>query len=253
MTADYPGAPRAARDAVARRAELATNLAAVRERIAAAAMACQRDPAAVALIAVTKTYPASDVALLADLGVLDIGENRAQEAAAKAAEIAAAGITVRWHHVGQLQRNKARSVASYAACVHSVDRLALVDALDRARAVAMTAGQARVPMKVLIQVGLDDAEGRGGAAPREVDELAAAIAACDSLILAGVMAVAPLGEPPQPAFARLALVADRLRSAYPQATMVSAGMSGDLEAAIAEGATHVRVGSALLGPRPMLG
>jgi len=105
----------------------------------------------------------------------------------------------------------------------------------------------------LIQVGLDDAEGRGGAAPNDVDELAAAITADESLILAGVMAVAPLGEPPEPAFARLARVADRVRATYPQATMVSAGMSGDLEAAVAHGATHVRIGSALLGPRRMLG
>jgi pyridoxal phosphate enzyme (YggS family) len=236
-----------------RRAEIAGHLAAVRERIAAAAVACGRDPGEVALIAVTKTYPASDVAILAGLGVRDIGENRDQEAAGKAAEMAAAGVEVRWHHVGQLQRNKARSVASYASFVHSVDRLALVAALGRARAEAIAAGPVGVPLKVLIQVGLDDVEGRGGAAPEDVDELAAAITADESLILAGVMAVAPLGEPPEPAFARLARVADRLRATYPQATMVSAGMSGDLEAAVAHGATHVRIGSALLGPRRMLG
>jgi pyridoxal phosphate enzyme (YggS family) len=237
----------------ARRTEIAENLAAVRERIAAAASACGRDPGSVSLIAVSKTYPASDVAHLVALGVPDVGENREQEAAAKAAELAAAGVPVRWHHIGQLQRNKARSVASYAAFVHSVDRLALVDALARARTAAIAAGLARVPLKVLIQVGLEQVEGRGGAAPDQVGDLATAIAAQDSLDLAGVMAVAPLGEPPEPAFARLAQVADRLQQAYPQATMVSAGMSGDLEAAIAYGATHVRVGSALLGPRPMLG
>jgi PLP dependent protein len=238
----------------ARRAEIAENLAAVRERIAAAASAYGRDATGVHLIAVTKTYPATDVALLAELGVHDIGENRDQEAAPKAAEIAAAGLDVRWHHIGQLQRNKARSVASYASFVHSVDRLSLVGALAKARAEAIAAGRVRVPLNVLIQVSLEPhAHGRGGAAPADVDELAAAIAADESLNLVGLMAVAPLGEPPEAAFARLALIADRLRSAYPQATMVSAGMSGDLEAAIAHGATHVRVGSALLGPRPMLG
>jgi PLP dependent protein len=237
----------------ARRAELAHNLAAVRDRIAAAATASGRDPESVTLIAVTKTYPASDVALLAELGVRDIGENRDQEAAPKAAQLAAAGLDVRWHYVGQLQRNKARSVASYASVVHSVDRSSLVSALDRARQAVGAAGGVP-PLDVLVQVSLEaQAHGRGGATPVDVPVLADEVQAAPSLHLAGVMAVAPLGVKPEPAFARLAAVAHDLASKYPQAVIVSAGMSGDLEAAIAAGATHVRIGSALLGARPRLG
>jgi PLP dependent protein len=235
-----------------RRAEVARNLAAVRERIAAAALACGREPSSVTLIAVTKTYPASDVELLASLGVLDIGENRDQEAAPKAAAMEAAGVEVRWHYIGQLQRNKARSVARYAYLVHSVDRLPLIDALDRARREIGAEGGVP-PLDVLLQVSLDDTPGRGGAAIAQTPGLADAVAATRGLRLAGVMAVAPLGVKPGPAFERLAAVAQRLTAQYPQATIISAGMSGDLEEAIAAGATHVRIGSALLGARPVLG
>jgi pyridoxal phosphate enzyme (YggS family) len=235
-----------------RQAQVAQNLAAVRERIAAAALACGRDPSSVTLIAVTKTYPASDVAVLADLGVRDIGENRDQEAEPKAAAMEAAGVEVRWHYIGQLQRNKARSVARYAYLVHSVDRLPLVDALDRARTELGAAGGVP-PLDVLVQVSLEDVPGRGGVSVGEAPALADAVAATRGLRLAGVMAVAPLGVKPAPAFERLAAVAQRLTSQYPQATIISAGMSGDLEEAIAAGATHVRIGSALLGARSVLG
>lgn len=237
-----------------RRAEIEQNLAAVRDRIAAAATACGRDPESVTLIAVTKTYPASDVALLAELGVRDIGENRDQEAAPKALAVAQAGVDVRWHYIGQLQRNKARSVAGYASVVHSVDRLPLVDALDKARREAGAAGGVP-PLDVLVQVSLEDEAGlgRGGAEIADLPSIAARIDAAPALRLAGLMAVAPLGVKPEPGFARLAAVAHDLASLYPQAVIVSAGMSGDLEAAIAAGATHVRIGSALLGARPLLG
>ncbi|WP_433324998.1 YggS family pyridoxal phosphate-dependent enzyme [Spirillospora sp. CA-294931] len=221
--------------------ELAANLADVRKRIEAACRAAGRGVDEVALVAVTKTFPASDVRLLAELGLTDVAENRDQEARPKAAECE--GLPLSWHFVGQLQTNKARSVAAYADVVESVDRPRLADALSAA---AVRAGRT---LRCLVQVSLDEEEGRGGAAPASVPELAGRIAAAEGLTLGGVMAVAPLGDDPAEAFARLAAVANEVRALYPDATMVSAGMSGDLEQAIACGATHVRVGTALLGGR----
>lgn len=228
-----------------RRDEVAANLAAVRERVRLACRAAARDPAEVTLVAVTKTFPASDIRLLVELGVADIGENREREAAGKAAELD--DLAVRWHFVGQVQSRKARSVARFAHVVHSVDRVRLVAALDRA---AAEAGRTVV---ALVQVGLDDRAGRGGARLADVPALAEAVAAAEQLELGGVMAVAPLDRDPAPAFARLADIAARLQADHPGATTVSAGMSADLEAAVNAGATHLRVGSALLGPRPPLG
>jgi PLP dependent protein len=232
-----------------RQAELAGNLAALRERIAAACEAAGRPAADVTLIAVTKTFPASDVRLLAGLGITDVGENRDQEAAPKAAACADLVPPLRWHFVGQLQVNKCASVVSYAQVVHSVDRLRLVRALgSHARA----AGRA---ITCLIQVNLDpDAAGhagahRGGALPAEVPALASAVATEGGLLLGGVMAVAPLDAPPRPAFRRLAAIAADVRDRFPGAMMISAGMTGDLDDAIAEGATHLRIGTALLGGR----
>lgn len=227
---------------MSRRDELAAGLEAVRGRVDAACAAAGRQPDEVVLVAVTKTWPASDVALLRDLGVRDAGENKDAEAAAKASEVDG----VRWHFVGQLQTNKARSVASYASVVHSLDRARLARALSDG---AERAGRA---LDVLVQVDLDEGAdpGRGGALPADVPELAALAAGLPGLRLAGVMAVAPRGADPRTAFARLAQVSVLLRRDHPGATVVSAGMSGDLEAAIAEGATHVRVGTALLGHRP---
>jgi hypothetical protein len=233
-----------------RRAELAARLARVRARIADACRAVGRDPAEVTLVAVTKTYPADDVLRLAELGVRDIGENRDQEAAPKAAAVAASGVDVRWHFVGQLQRNKCRSVARYAYAVHSVDRLPLVDALARASDAALDAGHRRAPVEVLLQLSLDGDPSRGGARREELGALADAVAAQPALRLAGLMAVAPLDWAPERAFALLADAAAEIRAAHPEATALSAGMSGDLEAAVAHGATHVRIGSALLGNRP---
>ncbi|HXB49399.1 MAG TPA: YggS family pyridoxal phosphate-dependent enzyme [Streptosporangiaceae bacterium] len=236
-----------------RLAELAANLAAVRASIADACAGAGRDPAEVALIAVTKTFPVPDIIALAGLGVTDVGENKDQEAAPKVAACAAAGLALRWHFVGQLQVNKVASVARYAYMVQSVDRARLVTALGR------RASEAGRVIRCLIQVSLDaDAgagagsggeAGRGGAPPGEVLGLAAQIAGADGLELAGVMAVAPLGQPARPAYARLKEIADAVRSGYPQAQVISAGMSGDLREAIAEGATHVRIGTALLGGR----
>jgi pyridoxal phosphate enzyme (YggS family) len=236
-------------EAEARRAELAGNLARVRTRIADACAAAGRDRAEITLVAVTKTYPASDVLHLSALGLRDIGENRDQEAVPKAAEVAAAGGEVRWHFVGQLQRNKARSVVRYAHLVHSVDRPELVTALARAASAVAPADE---PLGVLVQVGLDDEPGRGGASPEDMMRLADAVAAEPTLALRGVMAVAPLDAPAEPAFARLAELAARLRETYPAATVISAGMSADLEVAVGHGATHLRIGSALLGNRAPL-
>jgi PLP dependent protein len=226
-----------------RREQIALHLAAVRERIAAACALASRDPAEITLVAVTKTYPASDVAHLVSLGVTDIGENRDQEAAPKAAQVPGA----RWHFVGQLQRNKCKSVVTYADMVHSVDGVAL------ARTLGQEAEQRRQsPLDVLIQVSLDESPGRGGAVFNEVFPIADAIVQSGQLRLRGLMAVAPLGESPDSAFARLARYSAMFRADHPDATVLSAGMSEDLDAAIAWGATHVRIGSALLGKRPVL-
>jgi hypothetical protein len=231
-------------DDAARRAELRENLADVRARIAAACGAVGRPGDDVALIAVTKTFPASDVRLLSELGITDVGENRDQEAAPKAAACAVLGLPLSWHFIGQLQVNKAASVASYADVVHSVDRPRLVTALGRR---ALAAGR---ELRCLVQVSLDEDPGRGGVPPSGAAGLADAIAAEPGLALRGVMAVAPLDQAARPAFARLASIAARVRSDHPEATAISAGMSGDLEDAIAEGATLLRIGTALLGGRP---
>ena len=232
-----------------RREELSANLAEVQARIDAAAKAAGREAHEVTLVVVTKTWPASDVELLAGLGVTDVAENRDQEARPKHDACAVLGL--RWHFVGQLQRNKAASVARYADVVQSVDRAALVDVLDRA---AQRSGRR---VGACVQVDLDDRpgaalRGRGGAVPADVPALADRLAASAALDLLGVMAVAPLGQDPAAAFARLAVVHDTLMAAHPAATMRSAGMSADLEAGIRAGATHIRVGSALLGPREAL-
>lgn len=225
----------------ARRGEIAAALAEVERRIAQACRDAGRSREEITLIAVTKTYPASDVRILAGLGVADVGENRDQEAAPKAA--ACRDLALTWHFVGQLQTNKARSVVSYADFVHSVDRPRLVAALSRE---AVRAGR---EVGCLLQVALSDEPGRGGAAPAAVPALAEAVARAEGLRLAGVMAVAPLGEDPARAFARLHEISLRVRKDHPEAVMVSAGMSGDLAEAIANGATHLRVGTALLGRR----
>ncbi|WEV28318.1 YggS family pyridoxal phosphate-dependent enzyme [Streptomyces sp. 71268] len=236
-----------------RRSELADNLARVEERIAAACAASGRERSEVTLIVVTKTYPASDVRLLSELGVREVAENRDQDAAPKAAECT--DLPLRWHFVGQLQSNKVRSVASYADLVQSVDRQRLVNALSTA---AVRAGR---EIDCLLQVALDaesgDAGGRGGVAPDGVADLAEAVAESEGLRLRGLMTVAPLAGPyagrPRAAFERLREISSSLRAAHPAATMVSAGMSSDLEDAVAAGATHLRVGTAVLGVRPRLG
>lgn len=224
-----------------RRAELLAGLASVGDRVRVACEAAGRDPAEITVIAVTKTWPASDVRLLQGLGMRDFGENRDSEASAKAA--ACSDLDLTWHFVGQLQTNKAQSVARYARVVHSVDRERLVRALGSA---ARAAG---CVVTGLLQVRLDDDPGRGGVSPADVADLASAVDGEPGLRLGGVMAVAPLGRSPGSAFEVLAECARVVRSVRPEATVISAGMSGDLEAAIGAGATHVRIGTALLGDR----
>jgi pyridoxal phosphate enzyme (YggS family) len=234
--------PSSTAGAESRQAWLATRLQAVRQRIEAACTAAGRDSAELTLIAVTKTRPAGDVRAIAALGVPDIGENRDQEAARKADALA--DLDVRWHFVGQLQRNKVASVTRYADVVHSVDRRSLVDALTRA-----CASRVR-PLACLVQISLDGDPRRGGASVDEVAGLADAIEKAPKLSLGGVMAIAPRGTDPDERFERLERIAARLRENHPHAGAVSAGMSGDLEAALRHGATHLRVGSALFGARP---
>ncbi|MEU6867883.1 YggS family pyridoxal phosphate-dependent enzyme [Streptomyces sp. NPDC046876] len=236
-----------------RKSELAENLARVEDRISSACAAAGREREEVTLIVVTKTYPASDVRLLAELGVRHVAENRDQDAAPKAA--ACADLPLRWHFVGQLQTNKVRSVAQYAHVVQSVDRPRLVTALSAA------AEQSGRELGCLVQIALDAESGergsRGGAAAEQLTELAELVAAAPGLRLDGVMTVAPLVGPyagrERAAFERLMELSSRLRADHPAATMVSAGMSADLEQAVAAGATHVRVGTAVLGARPRLG
>lgn len=246
MTADRPAGGAVGVDPAERKAQLAAALADLETRISRACTSAGRAREEVRLLAVTKTFPATDAALLADLGLSDFAENRDQEAAPKVAELAGLrpGTAPRWHMVGRLQRNKARSVVHWAAEVQSVDSVRLAHALDRA---ARAAGVA--PMDVLIQASIDGDPARGGCPLPDLDALAEHITGAEGLRLRGLMAVAPLGADPSAAFERLAGAGEHLRRHHPQATEMSTGMSGDLEQAIVHGSTCVRVGTALLGGR----
>ncbi|MEU4313512.1 YggS family pyridoxal phosphate-dependent enzyme [Nocardia sp. NPDC024068] len=248
-----PGVPDTGRSDTgnsARTAELARSLKSLLTRIDAACAAAGRDPAEVRLLPVTKYFPASDIAELHRLGRHDFGENRPQEAGAKAAELRELK-PLRWHLIGRLQRNKARQVARWAHTVQSVDSERLATALGTATAAALDEGERQAPLRVLIQVSLDADPGRGGAAPAAVPALAERIAKSAELRLAGIMAIPPLSADPDAEFARLAELHGRLRADHPDATELSAGMSNDLERAIAHGSTCVRVGTALMGARPI--
>ena len=209
-----------------RREELSSNLAKIKSEI----------PAHVKLIVVTKTFPASDVQILKDLGVEDFGENRDQEGSIKAEKVSAT-----WHFQGQLQSNKLKSICSWANVIHSLDSLRYVNLISKA---------ALKPLSLFIQVSLEPTEGRGGADPNSLTEIADAVLASEKLELSGLMAVAPLGVEPNQAFAKLAEIHNRFRTSYPDSPYLSAGMSGDYKAAIAHGATHIRIGSSILGSRP---
>jgi len=220
---------------------LAARLSAIDERIVGAARDVGRDPAEISRIVVTKFHPASLVEELHALGVADVGENRQQELSAKQTELSA--LDIRWHFIGQGQTNKASAIRRSADAVHSVDRDRFADALHRVAADDDL-------LDVLVQINLTDDTGRGGVAPSEAGALAEHVMTLPSLRLRGVMAVAPLDEEPASAFARLRSVADEIRAIEPAATWISAGMTGDFVEAIAAGATHLRIGSAITGPRP---
>ena len=227
-----------------RRAEIEAGLDAVRRRVEDACAVAGRSPDEVTLVVVTKFFPASDVRLLAELGVAHVGENRHQEAVEKAA--ACADLDLHWHFIGALQSNKAAAVAAYADTVHSLDRVKLVTGLSRG---ALDRGR---DLDVLVQVSLDPpgAQGRSGAPAEEVPALVDRVLEADGLVLRGVMGVAPLGGDPDEAFARLARTSAEVQVPAPTASWISAGMSGDLETAVRHGATHLRIGSAVLGARP---
>jgi pyridoxal phosphate enzyme (YggS family) len=239
MTVDSGAHPRS------RQEQLAQNLERLEARIAAACGDAGRDPAGITLVVVTKYFPASDVRHLHALGVRHVAENRHQEAVDKRRECADLGLT--WHYVGHLQSNKAAAVGGWADVVQSVDRARLLTGLSRA------AHERDRPLDVLVQVNLDQGNAvgdRSGVEPAETLELARRTSSTDGLVLRGLMGVAPLGGDAAEAFASLAGLRDAVAREHPAATWMSAGMSGDLEAALKAGATHVRVGTAVLGNRP---
>ena len=230
---------------MSRRDELAAGLAETEQRIRDACATAGRSRDEITLVVVTKTHPASDVELLAELGVVDVGENRHPEAGDKADEVSA---QLHWHFLGGLQTNKAGAVARYADVVHSVDRVKLVGSLSRG---AEAAGRT---LTCLVQVDFDATDpGRAGVVPDGIGDVTDAIASAPGLELGGLMTVAPLGDDPAPHFAHLARLSAELRQRHPAATIISAGMSGDFEAAIAAGATHLRIGRSVLGERPSSG
>ncbi|KAA0109568.1 YggS family pyridoxal phosphate-dependent enzyme [Mycolicibacterium sp. P1-5] len=239
-----------------RESELATALAVLRDRLAAAVRAAGRAATEVQLLPITKFFPASDVAILWRLGCRVFGESREQEASAKIAEfteLTQAG-DVRWHMVGQIQRNKAKAIAAWADTVHSVSTAKVAAALDRGAAHAIEEAVRTAPIKVFVQVSLDGDTSRGGVDigdPGVVDELCEQVAEAGGLTLAGLMAIPPVGADPDAAFAALAAEHQRVLRNHPEATGLSAGMSGDLEAAVRHGSTCVRVGTALMGQRPL--
>jgi PLP dependent protein len=223
------------------RQALQQRLGAVRGRVADAAREAGRDVSTITTIVVTKFHPASLIADLADLGVRDVGENRHQDAAPKAAELRDLDLT--WHFIGQLQSNKVRAVLEYARLVHSVDRESLAAAIDATG----------IPVEVFLQLNLTDDPGRGGVAPGDLERLAERVLSVPNIQLRGVMAVVPLGDDPRTAFARVRETSDRLRALAPQADALSMGMSGDFREAVLEGATHLRIGTAITGNRPSAG
>ena len=212
-----------------RKEELSQNLDVVRSKIAKVA------DHEVTLIAVTKTFPASDVQALHELGVRDFGENRDVEGAEKASLISGT-----WHFQGQIQSNKLKSITSWASVIHSLDDPRHFEIIEKV---------APHPLQIFLQVSLDGAHHRGGAGLEELYSLAALVEKSPTHTLAGLMSVPPLGVDPDAAFAQLALIHNEFMKLFPMAQSLSAGMSGDYESAISHGATHVRVGSSILGSR----
>jgi len=227
--------------------EITENVSKVTNQIHEACKKVNRDPGEITLIAVTKTYPSSDVEILATLGIKDVGENKDQEASLKFEQVKS---QLNWHFVGQLQSNKVKSVVSYANLIHSLDRLSLVKEIQK------QAQKINKIQSVLIQIDLDesgDDENRGGVSVADLNSLATQISQSSNLELKGLMSVAPLNSKPEIAFDRLRDIQSQFLRQFPNAQILSAGMSEDFEVAIAYGATHLRIGSGLLGERPQIG
>ncbi|MFE3194486.1 YggS family pyridoxal phosphate-dependent enzyme [Nocardia sp. NPDC059240] len=233
-----------------RAAELESSLAALIERIDAACRAAGRDPGEVRLLPVTKFFPASDIEILYHLGRREFGESREQEAADKVAQLGHLS-QMRWEFIGRLQRNKAKSVARWADTVYSVDSDRLASALETGARAALDDGTRATPLRVLLQVSLDADPERGGVRDAALHALADQVAASESLQLGGLMAIPPLDVDPDVAFEQLARIHAALTTDHPGAIELSAGMSGDLESAVRHGSTCVRVGTALMGARPI--
>lgn len=221
--------------ALDRRSEIAGNLEAVREQISKAAESAGRSVDEITLIAVTKTFPASDVEILKDLGVSNFGENRDSDAAPKATAISGT-----WHFQGQIQSNKLKSITSWANVIHSLDEIRHFEVIEKS---------APHPLDIFCQVSLDGSEGRGGVSEQKLYELAKEIEKSPIHRLQGLMAVAPLGVDPATAFSKLSAIHKAFMADFPKANKLSAGMSGDFKEAIAHGATHIRIGSQILGSR----
>ncbi|OMC39764.1 YggS family pyridoxal phosphate enzyme [Mycobacterium sp. GA-1841] len=239
-----------------RTAELTAALGATRARLARAAESVGRNVNEIELLPITKYFPASDVIILNQLGCLAFGESREQEAANKVAAVRKelSEAPIRWHMVGRIQRNKARAVAGWAHTAHSVDSVRLLTALDRAAAEALSAGTRDAPLRVYIQISLDGDTARGGIDVNDgalVDEICGSANAAAGLQFVGLMGVPPLESDPDDAFSRLAAERDRVQRDYQHRLELSAGMSGDLETAVKHGSTCVRVGTALMGQRPL--
>ena len=222
---------------------LADRFRRVSESVGNAVAEAGRKPDEVTTIVVTKFHPASLVRDLYDLGVRRFGESRHQEASAKAAELA--DLDLEWHYIGQLQSKKARQARQYARVIHSLDRESLVTAL--------ASDDADAPIDVFVQVNLTDDEARGGVRPVALDSFVDLVLATPGIRLLGLMTVAPLGDEPRPAFVALRELSERVQHTAPDATALSMGMSGDYREAILEGATHLRIGTAITGNRPVHG
>ena len=221
--------------AIDRRSEITSNLEAVRDQISKAALTAGRSLDEITLIAVTKTFPASDVEILRDLGITHFGENRDSDAAPKAAAVVGT-----WHFQGQIQSNKLKSITSWAHVIHSLDEIRHFEVIEKSAA---------HPLDIFCQVSLDGSEGRGGVSEQKLYELAKEIEKSPTHRLQGLMAVAPLGIDPATAFSKLSAIHKAFMADFPKANKLSAGMSGDFKEAIAHGATHIRIGSQILGSR----
>jgi len=221
--------------AIDRRSEITSNLQVVRDEISKAVASAGRSLDEITLIAVTKTFPASDVEILRDLGVTHFGENRDADAAPKADAVAGT-----WHFQGQIQSNKLKSITTWANVIHSLDEIRHFEVIEKS---------APHPLDIFCQVSLDGSEGRGGVSEQKLYELAQAIEKSATHRLQGLMAVAPLGVDPADAFSKLSAIHKAFMADFPKANKLSAGMSGDYKEAIAYGATHIRIGSSILGSR----